>query len=117
MGGGEFNYHMAHPNETIKVNLGELIPYLDDHVMSMRDPFVEDFIWSMDDSRHTESTSRELSEIDVPRLMLFADKEVISTSQSSTSATWQGRRFSTKPNQGKDVAPHHEPDIAHHDAR
>ena len=39
MDGGEFN-HIAHPNEMIKVNLGDLMLYLDDYVMNMHDPFV-----------------------------------------------------------------------------
>ena len=42
--------------------------------MNVHNPFVEDFIWSMDDSRHAESISKELTETDVPRLMLFADR-------------------------------------------
>ena len=37
----------------------------------------EDFPWSMDDNRHTESKSPELTEGDVPNLLLFADHDVI----------------------------------------
>ena len=45
--------------------------------MGDHDPFVEDFHWSMDDNRHTESKSPELTESDVPKLLLFADRDVI----------------------------------------
>ena len=45
--------------------------------MGDHDLFVEDFHWSIDDNRHTESKSRELTEGDVPRLLRFADREVI----------------------------------------
>ena len=45
--------------------------------MGAHDPYVEDFHWSMDDNRHTESQSPELTEGDVPNLLLFAPKEVI----------------------------------------
>ena len=41
------------------VVIHDLLPYLDDYIMNAHDPFVEDFIWSMDDSRHTESKSRD----------------------------------------------------------
>ena len=50
---------------------------LDDYIMNARDPYVEDFFWSMDDNRHTESQSPELTEGDVPNLLLFAEREVI----------------------------------------
>ena len=86
MDGGEFNYHMKHPNETIKVNLGGFMPYLDDYVVKMHDPFVEDFVWSMDDSRNAESVSKELTETDVPRLMLFAERDVIQALRASSSS-------------------------------
>ena len=51
--------------------------------MNARDPFVEDFVWSMDDSRHTESTSKELTETDVPKLMLFANNDFIQAVRTS----------------------------------
>ena len=86
MDGGEFNHHMTHPNEAIKANLGDLTPWLDDYVMNKRDLFVEAFVWSMDDSRHTESVSKELMETDVPRLMLFADKDVTQALRASFSS-------------------------------
>ena len=86
MDGGEFNHHTQHPNETIKVNLGGVMPYLGDYVVNMRDPFAEDFVWSMDDSRHTESVSKELMETDVPSLLLFADKNIIQAVRASSSS-------------------------------
>ena len=48
-----------------KVAIQGLLPYLDDYIMGEHDPFVEDFHWSMDDNRHTESQSPELTEVDV----------------------------------------------------
>ena len=76
MGGGEFNRdHMDHPSSKFKVNLTDLVPYLDDYAMNRHDPFVEDFVWSMDDNRHAESISKELTETDTPRVMLFAEGE------------------------------------------
>ena len=62
------------------------MPYSDDYIMSAHDPFVEDFDWSVDDSRHTESVSKELTETDVPRLLLFADKDVIQAMRASSSS-------------------------------
>ena len=62
--------------------------------MNAHDSFVEDFTWSMDDSRRADSTSKELSETDVPRLLLFAHREVIQavrTSSSSAAAEVAGR--------------------------
>ena len=38
-----------------KVALPGLLPYLDDYITGVHDPFVEDFHWSMDDNMHTES--------------------------------------------------------------
>ena len=72
---------MQHPLEIAQVVLNGLVPYLDDYVMSAHDPCAEDFVWSMDDSRHTEVTSKELTEIDVLKLLLFADRGV-------TQAVW-----------------------------
>ena len=53
--------------------------------MNSHDPFVQDFTWSMDDNRHTESKSRELTEGDVPDLLLFADREVINTVRATAA--------------------------------
>ena len=75
----------------MKVALNGLMPYLDDYIMNAHDPFVEDFIWSMDDSWHTESVFKELT---VPKLLLFADKDVIQavrTSSASAAAGLTGR--------------------------
>ena len=66
----DFNHRLSHKHEIEKVVLHDLMPYLDDY-MNAHDRFVEDFIWSMDESRHTKSTSKELPETDVPRLLLF----------------------------------------------
>ena len=79
----------AHPHakgyNTVVIH--DLLPYLDDYIMNAHDPFVEDFIWSMDDNRYTESKSRELTEGDVPDLLLFADKEVINTVRTTAAGS------------------------------
>ena len=69
------------------VVIHDLLPYLDDYIMNAHDPFVEDFVWSMDDNRHTEPKSRELLEGDVPDLLLFADKEVINTVRTMAASS------------------------------
>ena len=81
MDGDEFDHHMAHPNQVIKVHLGDLIPY----AMHKHDPFVEDFIWFMDDNRHAEPISKELTQTDVPRL-IFAERETILAARASSSS-------------------------------
>ena len=110
--------------------------------MNTRDPFVEDFVWSMNDSRHTESASKELTETDVPRLMLYAETgpakllklqdatppRQLTTVPRRTSRTDKAcvrmslaRPMSlmstdrSAPSRIEDVAPHRESDIAHHD--
>ena len=77
-----------------KVAIPGLLPYLDDYIMGDHDPFVEDFHWSMDDNRHTESKSPELTEGDVPKLLLFADRDVIRRvrTQAASSAEPAARR-------------------------
>ena len=45
------------------------------------------FIWSMDDNRHTESKSRELTEGDVLKLLLFADRDVINTVRTTGASS------------------------------
>ena len=67
--------------------------------MGAHDPYVEDFRWSVDDNRHTESKSPELTEGDVPRLLLFADRDVIQrvrtqAASSAEPATWRDVRGS-----------------------
>ena len=62
------------------------MPYLDDYTMCRHDPFVEDFIWSMDDSRQTESISKELTEADVRQLYIFADWSTIEEAISAASS-------------------------------
>ena len=50
-----------HPHARAYTNtvvIHDLLPYLDDYIMSAHDPIVEDFTWSMDDNGHTESKSR-----------------------------------------------------------
>ena len=96
----EFNLHSDHRHGTEHIVIHDVMPYLDDYIMSAHDPFVEDFIWSMDDSRHAESTSKELTETDAPRLLLFADKDVIHavrTSSSSAAAEVTGRVTNLSP--------------------
>ena len=72
----EFGPEHPHAKRYTKVAIPGLLPYLDDYIMGDHDPFVEDFHWSMDDNWHTESKSPELTEGDVPRLLLFADRDV-----------------------------------------
>ena len=83
-----------HAKDYNNVVISNLLPYLDDYIMNAHGPFVEDFIWSMDDNRHTESQSRELTEGDVPDLLLFADREVIDnvrTGAAGSAAQVAGR--------------------------
>ena len=75
----EFGPEHPHTKSYTKVSLPGLLPYLDDYIMGDHDPFVEDFHWSMDDNRHTESKSPELIEGDVPRLLLFLQTRMSST--------------------------------------
>ena len=76
-----------HMKPYTKVAIQGLLPYLDDYIMGEHDPFVEDFHWSMDDNRHTESQSPELTEGDVPNLLLFAPKEVIDRVRSQATSS------------------------------
>ena len=71
----EFGPEHPHAQAHTKVALPGLLPYLDDYIMGAHDPFVEDFHWSMDDNKHTEPKSPELTERDVPNLLLFAERE------------------------------------------
>ena len=73
----EFGPEHPHAKPWNKVALPGLLPYLDDYIINAHDPYVEDFVWSMDDNRHTESKSPELTEGDEPNLLLFAEREVI----------------------------------------
>ena len=85
-----FEFGTDHPHargNRNKVVLHDLMPYLDDYIMSAHDPFVEGFIWSMDDNRHTESKSKELIEGDVPKLLLFADRDVINTVRTTAASS------------------------------
>ena len=71
--------------------------------MSVHDPFVEDFVWPMDDNRHTEPKSKELSEMDVQRLLLFADQHIIQTvrtTSASSVAEVAGRDPTSAPHVG-----------------
>ena len=70
----EFGPEHPHAKPYTKVALPGLPPYLDDYIMGDHDLYVEDFHWSMDDNRHTESKSPELTEGDVPKLLLFAER-------------------------------------------
>ena len=85
-----FEFGPQHPHATGYRNtvvIHDLLPYLDGYIMSAHDPFVEDFIWSMDDNRHTESKSKELTEGDVPKLLLFADRDVINTVRTTGASS------------------------------
>ena len=59
-----------------------------DYIVGARDPY------AMDDNRHTESKSPELTEGDVPKLLLFADSDVIKRvrTQAASSAEPAARR-------------------------
>ena len=89
-----FGPDYPHKKDYTSVAIPGLLPYLDDYIMGAHDPFVEDFHWSMDDNRHTESKSPELTEGDVPNLLLFADREVINRvrTQATSSAEPAVRR-------------------------
>ena len=90
----QFGPEHPHAKDYTKVAIPGLLPYLDDYIMGDHDPFVEDFHWSMDDNRHTESKSPELTEGDVPKLLLFADRDVIRRvrTQAASSAEAAARR-------------------------
>ena len=82
-----FGPEHPHMKPYTRVAIQGLLPYLDDYIMGEHDPFVEDFHWSMDDNRHTESQSPELTEGDVPNLLLFAPKEVIDRVRSQATSS------------------------------
>ena len=82
-----FGPEHPHMKPYSKVAIQGLLPYLDDYIMGEHDPFVEDFNWSMDDNRHTESQSPELTEGDVPNLLLFAPKAVIDRVRSQATSS------------------------------
>ena len=70
--------------------------HMHDYIMGDHDPFVEDFHWSMDDNRHTESKSPGLTEGDVPKLLLFADRDVIRRVRTQAAG-------SAEPVAGRDI--------------
>ena len=82
-----FGPEHPHMKNYTRVAIPGLLPYLDDYIMGAHDPFVEDFHWSMDDNRHTESKSPELTEGDVPNLLLFAPREVINRVRSQATSS------------------------------
>ena len=64
MTGFRFDNSSVHPQSTMDpVILSQLLSYLDDWNMSGYGPYVSDFIWSMDDSRHAEPISKDLPRI------------------------------------------------------
>ena len=107
-----FKFGPDHPHMKAytKVAIQGLLPYLDDYIMGAHDPYVEDFHWSMDDNRHTESQSPELTEGDVPNLLLFAPKEVIKRVRSQAASS-SGAGHEERPSRleelwpGRDQAP------------
>ena len=99
----DFRHRAGHRQAQHRVVIHDLMPYPDDYIMNAHDPFVEDFIWSMDDNRHTESKPKELSELDVPGLLLFADQHVIQTvrtTSASSAAEVAGRDPTLAPHVG-----------------
>ena len=86
----QFGPEHPHAKDYTRVAIPGLLPYLDDYLMGDHDPFVEDLHWSMDDNRHTESKSPDLTEGDVPRLLLFLIRRV--RTQASSSAEPDARR-------------------------
>ena len=86
----EFKFHADHKHGHGQVVTHDLMPYLDEYIMSAHGPFVEDFIWSMDDNRHTESKSKELTEVDVPQLLLFADQQVVQAVRTTSASSAAG---------------------------
>ena len=100
-----FGPEHPHMKNYTRVAIPGLLPYLDDYIMGAHDPFVE-FHWSMDDNSHTESKSPELTEGDVPNLLLFAPKEVINRVRSRATSSsepamrreelWPGRDQATQ---------------------
>ena len=92
----QFGPEHPHAKDYTKVAIPGLLPYLDDYIMGDHDPFVEDFHWSMDDNRHTESKSSELTEGDVPKLLLFADRDVIRRVRTQAAG-------SAEPAAGRDI--------------
>ena len=83
----KFGPDHPHMKNYTKVAIPGLLPYLDDYIMGAHDPFVEGFHWSMDDNRHTESKSPELTEGDVPNLLLFAEREVINRVRTQATSS------------------------------
>ena len=99
-----FGPEHPHMKNYTRVAIPGLLPYLDDYIMGAHDPYVEDFHWSMDDNRHTESQSPELTEGDVPNLLLFAPKEVINrvrTQATSSSEPAMRRELRGSRNSGQ----------------
>ena len=82
-----FGPEHPHMKNYTRVAIPGLLPYLGDYIMGAHDPYVEDFHWSMDDNRHTESQSPELTEGDVPNLLLFAPKEVINRVRTQATSS------------------------------
>ena len=75
------------------------MPYLDDYIMNAHDPFVEDFVWSVDDN----------PEMDVPRLLLFADQHVTQTvraTPASSAAEVAGHDPTTTPHKDSRLITH-----------
>ena len=68
-----WTFRFSPQNQMDPVILSRLLPYLDNWNMSCFDPYVSDLVWSMDDSRHGESISKDLSEDHMDQLQLFAD--------------------------------------------
>ena len=64
----------------------------------------------MDDNSHTESKSKELSKLDAPRLLLFADQHVIQTvrtTSANSAAEVAGRDPTMAPHVGETEVKRH----------
>ena len=64
----------------ITVDLADLMPYLYGYSL------LEDFVWSMDNNRDTESILKDLTEAGVPLLHISADRSTIQVARASASS-------------------------------
>ena len=64
MSGDELDKNPEQPhmgNSAHQLGFRNLTPYLDDGLVGQRDRCVEDFIWSMDDSRHVSMRAETIT--------------------------------------------------------
>ena len=111
MTGSKFEHNSVHPHSSMDPVILSQLPYLDDWNMSSYDPYVSDFIWSMDDSGHVESISKGLSEDQVDQLQPFADTNELGYQhwrRSSAAASSAGPAPSVADLTGRDKFREHE---------